>query len=81
MVPALVEFAIVDPMISIDGISSSINYKGQTVKVKVQTTIDYTVSSDVDYFDPGTAIYSDKYFTPDGESDVITVDEILTIDV
>lgn len=36
---------------------------------------------DVDYFDPGAAIYSDKYFTPDGESDVITVDEILTIDV
>ncbi len=39
----------VDPMISIDGNSRSINYKGQTVKVKVQTTIDYTVSSDVDW--------------------------------
>lgn len=39
----------VDPMISIDGNSRSINYKGQTVKVKVQTTIEYTVSSDVDW--------------------------------
>ena len=38
-----------DPMISIDGNSKSISYKGQTVKVKVQTTVDYTVSSDVDW--------------------------------
>ena len=35
---------------------------------------------DVDYFSPGKAIYSDKYYTPDGKLDVITVDEILTID-
>ncbi|MGM9790894.1 MAG: BACON domain-containing protein [Candidatus Cryptobacteroides sp.] len=39
----------VDPMISIDGNSKSVNYKGQTVKVNVQTTIEYTVSSDVDW--------------------------------
>lgn len=38
-----------DPMISIDGNSKSISYKGQTVNVKVQTTVDYTVSSDVDW--------------------------------
>ena len=38
-----------DPMISIDGNSKSVSYKGQTVKVKVQTTVDYTVSSDVDW--------------------------------
>ena len=39
----------VDPMISINANSRSINYKGQTVNVKVQTTVDYTVTSDVDW--------------------------------
>ena len=39
----------VDPMISINANSKSISYKGQTVNVKVQTTVDYTVTSDVDW--------------------------------
>lgn len=35
---------------------------------------------DMSFFEPAKAIYSDKYFTPDGKKDTVTVDEILTID-
>lgn len=35
---------------------------------------------DMSYFEPAKAIYSDKYFTPNGNLENVTVDEILTID-
>lgn len=35
---------------------------------------------DMSYFEPAKAIYSDKYFTPNGNMEKVIVDEILTID-
>lgn len=35
---------------------------------------------DISYSEPVKAIYSDKYFTPDGNLEKVIVDEILTID-
>lgn len=39
----------VDPMISINANHKSVNYKGQTLTVKVQSTVDYNVTSDVEW--------------------------------
>lgn len=55
----------IDPMISIDANYKTIDYKGQVVKVKVQSTVDYTVTPDVDWI----------ALTPDTKT-LVTKDEV-----